>query len=494
MLEVKIEKLKGIEKIDLCLPFEKGLFAVCGENGVGKSTIFTVLSKLVYKGALTSYFRNEGHAQTKITFKLEGNTNTWTKSLNWTRDDEDDEIKLNGFFEGSLIYGNRFSDADKKLLSNVRELKKKPDLLKDAEDFVIENLGSILRNDIDYYQGLKVIKNKKIAEKFRFKNIPYFWNREEELISQMSMSSGEYLLISLLHFINQRLKYTKKNNVDNLSLIILDEMELALHPSSQNRLAKFLKELSNRYNFCIYFATHSVQIINQLPPSSIFFLEALYNNTIQVVNPCYPAFATRSMYAPDGFDFIFLVEDNLAKKIIENCLKGRDVNTSSMLFKVLPCGGWEKTLELQREFQLSGLAGHNSTIISILDGDIEADYENKYKENKDYSVLRKVFLPIFSVEKYLKKHLIDEFNNDLYTSIAAEFYQVRSLNDILKDYSKKFPKDNNGKKLFSLLQSCSMDTGRENPEFTDRMIDLIVRYSDFEQFASSIDSMINPTR
>ena len=199
------------------------------------------------------------------------------------------------------------------------------------------------------------------------------------------------------------------------------------------------------------------------------------------------------MYTPDGFDFIFLVEDTLAKKIIENCLKGRGVNTSSMLFKVLPCGGWEKTLELQREFQLSNIAGHSSSIISILDGDIKADYERKYLENKDYKVLRKVFLPIFSVEKYLKKHLIDDFDNGLYTNIAAEFYQVRSLNDILKDYSKNFGSDNNGKKLFSLLQSCSMDTGRDNSEFTDRMIDLIVRYGDFERFSSSIDNIINPS-
>ena len=493
MLEVKIEKLKGIDKIELSLPFEKGVFAVCGGNGVGKSTLFTVLSKLVYKGALTSYFRNEGNNQTKITFKLEGKTNIWTKSLNWTRDDEGDEIKLNGFFEGSLIYGNRFSDADKKLLRNVREIKKKPNLLKDAEEFIVKNLGSILRDDTDYYKGLKVIKTKKIAESFGFKSIPYFWNSRGDLISQMSMSSGEYLLISLLHFINQRLEYTKKNNIDHLSLIILDEMELALHPSAQNRLAKFLKELSNNHNFCIYFATHSVQIISQLPPSSIFFLETLYNETIQVVNPCYPAYATRSMYTPDGFDFIFLVEDTLAKKIIENCLKGRGVNTSSMLFKVLPCGGWEKTLELQREFQLSNIAGHSSSIISILDGDIKADYERKYLENKDYKVLRKVFLPIFSVEKYLKKHLIDDFDNGLYTNIAAEFYQVRSLNDILKDYSKNFGIDNNGKKLFSLLQSCSMDTGRDNSEFTDRMIDLIVRYGDFERFSSSIDNIINPS-
>ena len=118
------------------------------------------------------------------------------------------------------------------------------------------------------------------------------------------MSSGEFLLINLLHFINERIKYTNKKGIKDLSLVLLDEIELALHPIAQKRLADFLRNISNKHNFCVYFATHSLQIISELKPSSLFHLEFLSNRNIRVVNPCYPAYATRNMYTPDGFDFI----------------------------------------------------------------------------------------------------------------------------------------------------------------------------------------------
>ncbi|MGY8858136.1 MAG: AAA family ATPase [Pseudomonadales bacterium] len=491
MLSVKIKNLRGIKDISLDLPFEKGLIAICGENGVGKSTLFTALSKLVYRGALIKYFRNEGGEETKISFELDGRKNVWTKKINWIREDSsEDEIILNGFFEGSLIYGKRFSDADTSKLKSFFSVKRNVKNLTDAEDFIISNLGFILKNDESYYEKLKVIKSRKIASQFGFNNIPYFWERNGELISQMSMSSGEYLLISLLDFINQRIKYTEKKYIDELSLIILDEMELALHPAAQNRLTKFLKDISDRYNFCIYFATHSVQVISQLPPSSIFHLELLFNKSIQIVNPCYHSYATRSMYVPDGFDFIFLVEDILAKKIIEKCLRDRGSRKVNMLFKVIACGGWEKILELHQEFKVSGLAGYNCHMVSILDGDIESEYQKKYKNSNKYNSLVNLFLPIFSVEKYLKKNIIDDFDIDLYNAIASAFYHTRSLNDILVDYKRNYKNDNNGKKLFSLLQACSVDTGRDNNVFTERLVDLIVDHGNFSGFSSSIDNII----
>lgn len=50
-LNIKIEQLKNINNIELNLPIETGLYAITGANGTGKSTIMTVISKVVRNSA-----------------------------------------------------------------------------------------------------------------------------------------------------------------------------------------------------------------------------------------------------------------------------------------------------------------------------------------------------------------------------------------------------------------------------------------------------------
>lgn len=494
MLKIEIEKFRGINHLELDLPFEKGLFAISGENAVGKSTLFNVLSKLVYRSAFSKYLSKEGTNESFIKLSIGQEEETWERVSNkWqkTSSSNTDDIFINGFYEGSLIYGNRFSDADKKLLTNVLKIQNQFDYLKDADNLIVENLGYILKGDKDFYNGLKVIKNKSNAEKFGFKNIPYFWERDGNLVSQMFMSSGEFLLINLLHFINERIKYTNKKGIKDLSLVLLDEIELALHPIAQKRLADFLRNISNKHNFCVYFATHSLQIISELKPSSLFHLEFLSNRNIRVVNPCYPAYATRNMYTPDGFDFIILVEDTLAKALVEETLGNIMTKKFYKLVKIIPCGGWEKVLELHKEFKTSGIAGIRCRFISILDKDIESEYNQKYADKKEIASLTKLFLPIYSVEKALKDKLIDNFDVDFYDAINNSLYNVRSLDDILKDYKQRTKKDNDGKALYMVLQACYNEQSTYNDNFDDKIISIILSQIDTTKFTQSIEQVLN---
>ena len=43
ILNIKIERLKHINSIELNLPIKKGLYAITGANGTGKSSIMTVV-------------------------------------------------------------------------------------------------------------------------------------------------------------------------------------------------------------------------------------------------------------------------------------------------------------------------------------------------------------------------------------------------------------------------------------------------------------------
>ena len=56
-------------------------------------------------------------------------------------------------------------------------------------------------------------------------------------------------------------------------LILIDEIELALHPSAIMRLVDFLQKLATEYNLAIYFSSHSIELLRKIKPSNIFHLQ-----------------------------------------------------------------------------------------------------------------------------------------------------------------------------------------------------------------------------
>jgi ATPase involved in DNA repair len=491
MLQIEVKNIRSLDDFTLTLPFQAGLHAIAGENGVGKSTIFSCLSKFVYRGALRSYFRSDGNATSRITYSNNGQVNSWIKQPNWKRDDQGDpEILLDGFYEGSLIFGSRFADAHLSKLGKSHNIKSE-DLVK-ASDFVVKNLGRILRNNENHYSSLMKIKTKTKAEELGFNGNPYFIERNGKWVSQLFMSSGELLLIGLLHFINERIELKKKRNItDQLSLILVDEIELALHASAQQRLAGFLNNIASVSNFCIYFATHSVQIINTLKPDNIFYINRAIDKSIDIVNPCYPAYATRSLYSNDGYDLIILVEDDLARFIVEKAIREENLSQSRMI-KVLPCGGWEKTLELQLEMKTSLMLGQGCDLISILDGDIESECLKKYGQGTREATLKKLFLPIHSVEKFLKKKLIDEPCVDFAKKFGDRFFIARSIEDIINDYSTspKTGSDNSGKNLFRVLTACAEDQGHTRERFKSELCSFLTENTEVSSLKSKLSQAV----
>jgi predicted ATPase len=474
-ISIEIQNLKSIKNFSLCFPFKEGLYALTGENGVGKSTILAALARLVYTGALFKYFKNDGNENTSIKFSHNGITNEWIKSLNWIRrHEEQNDIFLDGTFEASLMFGSRFDDTHKSKLGKGEYINEQ-DLI-DADKFISENLGLILRNEPTYYSNLKRIKSKTLAKEKGFDSQPHFLNVEGKYLSQFFMSSGEMLLIELLRFVSDKLSHKSRKEITSISLMLIDEIELALHPSAQFRLIKFLDELSSKYNFCVIFATHSLCLINNIKPSNIFHIQRNIENNLEVINPCYPAYATRSLYTNDGFDFLFLVEDDLAKIFIEKIIHKNKL-TNSKLIKVLPCGSWEQTLKIHQDFKSSHMAGRNCKIFSILDGDIKSEYEKR--ETEEWKVLYKNFLPIDSIEKYLKKYLLDTPDSDFYKLLNDRFFSCQSIEDIVLGYKNKTkPKtDNNGKILFMVLVACAKEQQNEDV-FKYELCNIIFERSD----------------
>lgn len=496
-LKMIIHEIKGIHHAVIDIPIENGVYAIVGNNGTGKSTIVSCLAQLISRHNLGALRKEDHNADSYVEFYANARHDHWHCGEDnfWVSDTFPNTIRFNGTYEGSLFYGARFKDS-----RNVDELMESGQIVDsdivDADEYIRTNLGSILHNQPDYYHGLKRIRNKSIAERLNLKNTPYFLDINGNLISQYRMSSGECLLISLLHFIyNSLIRRSLPTNKPILMLI--DEIELALHPIAVSNLIDLLKELTDEFeNLTVLLTSHSPEVIRKISPINIFKIELVDDpkNNFNIVNPCYPSYAIRDVYTHDGFDYLLLVEDELAKLIVKNAIQALDLN-SSRLINVLPVGGWFNVLKLQYELIENNVLGVGTEIVSILDGDVKGNIPKQYRH------LKKFFLPISSVEKYLREVLVEKPNLVIKKKINDRFFTICSIDSILNEYNKhehelstqlgdEYKADTDGKRLYNkLLQYLS--SKKVTPDmFIDGLYEIIQTNVDFSQFNTNLKEQL----
>lgn len=475
-LQMRIKNIKSIQDLTFTFPLEKGLYAIAGENASGKSTVVSCASTVFFNMPMKTYFGRQQEGAS-IEFELNGATRSWRyKGGVWMQFASQPRMAINGFYEGSVIFGNRFRDTNMKAIDILDAVEEKE--IEPADAFVKEHLGIILHDDKDYYDSLYVMKNHATRKK-QLSGYPYFYTTKNGIrVSQARMSTGENLLISILHSLMLVRKKRKKNTNDGRPCIVfLDEIELALHASALRRLVFFLKEISAKYDLSIFFSTHSLELIRDIKPQNIFYLTRLPDDKIIITNPCYPAFATRNLYSDDGYgnDVVILVEDDLSKMALEYVLVSEQL-LSNIRVKILPTGGWTNTIIMARDLVALRLLLKGTCILTVLDKDIKPDVPNFLRSHKECSDVKIDYLPVPSLEKYLKKMLVDELQEDFFQKLNSYLFQGKPLEGILHDYNKQVTKtgkpDTDGKVLYGLL----IDSLRSIRKDRDDLIEVVMDY------------------
>lgn len=298
------------------------------------------------------------------------------------------------------------------------------------------------------------------------------------------MSSGECLLVSLLHFIYNAL-IRRSLPVNQPILMLVDEIELVLHPVAVSRLIDLLNDIiKNHDNLTVVLTSHSPEVIRKISPNNLFMMEIDEKNVIEFHSPCYPSYAIRDIYMHSGFDYVILVEDLLAKYVVEKVMQQRMLN-SSKLINVLPVGGWENVLKFQMMAYNTNTFGIGTKIFSILDGDIK---ENS-KVKKDYKHLQKMFLPINSIEKYLYNVCTDSNHRNIKRRINDTFFNVESIDNILANYIQD--NDNNGKALYRKILTNLEKRNISEDSFVKELCSIIMGAISFDSFAHELQSRIS---
>ena len=484
-LKMTIHKIKCVDDLTIELPLEKGLYAITGQNGSGKSTIVACASTVFFNLYMNEHF-GKTSSDASISFDFGGTTCVWKKdSFNRWKKYTHGKVNIKGFFEGSLIFGNRFKDTSFDKLRRLDRLNSST--LSPASEFIRENLGLILQGNKNFYEKLFEINDSSM-----FQGSLFFYEKDGKRISQFHMSTGENLLISILNSIDIRNR--DRDNLNKPCIFLLDEIELALHPSSLKRLVTFLDLISKQYNYAIYFSTHSIELISGIKPDNIFYVERYNDNTVNVKNPCYPAYATKFLYDHSGYDNVILVEDDLARSIINRILR-KEKLMNSRLVHVLPCGGYTNVIELADDVIRNNLLGKIASIMIILDKDVEQKAQDFIQKRGIANNIPLNYLPVESLEKYLVKNLFINVDHKLYTELNDYVFQQRSLEDIIIEYrngkqewARTHPDkqyDNNGKSFYSLLDTELRNRNKDREWLIETVVDFL-----FSQRTSTVQPLV----
>lgn len=486
--------IKNIKKLNgyIEIPLKNGVFAITGNNGTGKSTLISIMSSLVppYSHRLSAIDIEDNST---IEFGVYELHSKWTfpkgKYVH-----EGDDIYFEGRYEGSLFYGKRFEDSKtvEELISSGKITK---ELLVSAEDFIIETLGLVLHNDAKYYNQIMRLKNRDLANQLGLKNLPYFTIFDNKIISQYKMSSGECLLLTLLHFLYNSI-IRKSIPINKHVLLLVDEIELALHPVAVKRLIEMLQVITKTYsNLTCIISSHSLEVIRSVPPANIFNLQTFVDNDTKsfiVDNPIYPCYLMKDIYLHNGYDYVVLVEDKLASMIVNNSIAKLQLRNNKLI-NVVPIGGWENVLSLHKTFVTENTLGIDTKIISIIDGDVEKIAESKFKN------LNHTFLPVGSVEKFLlnnmssKNSIAKEIKDTIFTGIKSidSFIMEYQSDEQTKSKDSTYKPDTNGKRLYGKLKNyCESQRKISEDKLLDIIFDIAERNVDFSAFEKSLLDLI----
>jgi ABC-type cobalamin/Fe3+-siderophores transport system ATPase subunit len=352
-----IRDLKGIKYMDFEIP-NKGVHVITASNGSGKTTLIVCLSKLKNSRAFSDNFVQhnswnvDSYRKTKITYKSRlNNSVTYTyrsESKSW-RATTRTTSAINEFGYDEIIViptlGKRVYVQDKTIKGG--KVRAASDEIRSAMSSILENpkFNTLLKLNLGETRGRGGKKRRKntafILPKGRERNRR--GQRVQTYYSESSFSLGEIFTLNLLYQVNV---------ISNNSLLVIDELEVALHPRVQINLLNYLKRKSDEKNLTVILSTHSSSLIKCA--SNLIYLDRDNAGTVAVHYNCYPTLALQEVAVEEDIqpDYVFFVEDSAAESLLREMIKTYfklSPEKQQPIWKILPIGGYPEVLRFTKK-------------------------------------------------------------------------------------------------------------------------------------------------
>ena len=119
-ITIKVNNIKNIKYADIELPFDKGMYALVGGNGCGKSTIMLLLSLVVKTSSSHLLTEKDTKMDSYVKIAVDGKEDFWQRNAagklstgKYKANRLYTSVHYHGFYEGSIFYGTRFDDYNK---------------------------------------------------------------------------------------------------------------------------------------------------------------------------------------------------------------------------------------------------------------------------------------------------------------------------------------------------------------------------------------------
>lgn len=210
------------------------------------------------------------------------------------------------------------------------------------------------------------------ASKIFRKNYKNLFYRDGQLVitvdknsySDFNMGAGErsaiYLLSSLL-------------NYKEGTLVLIEEIELGLHEEAQNKLIEEIKTICHQRKLQIICTTHSDEILNALPPEGRIFLDH-FEGVTTAIPGISSVLALGKLSGKSRSELDILVEDKIAKNIIEHCCTAEQ----RARVAIIEAGS---ALAVMRHLATRYKEDRSIEVCAILDGDM---YNSKQQKINDF--------------------------------------------------------------------------------------------------------------
>jgi predicted ATPase len=252
-IEIKNINLNGINGIQN-ITIQKGIFAICGLNGVGKSTVVSAVKDLIGLDLTT-------HDDIRITDKITGSIKL-DEYNNMVIANKDGERLKNKLSKEDIDYLYLDNEQSMHIINRITKETHFDELLEQYEEYYMDEQQL---KDISYivgkdYDKVSIIDIEDEEIKFPFLKV----NSNGVQYNSIQMGVGEHVLFYY---------YIMISKMGKNSIIIIEEPESFISITSQKRFMNFLAMRTVKFQNQFIITTHSPFIIKNIPPKNIVLLD-----------------------------------------------------------------------------------------------------------------------------------------------------------------------------------------------------------------------------
>ena len=386
-MKITIENIKRVNRLQFELPGQ-GVWILTGLNGGGKTTLLAAIYRMRAQHAFQKYYKTslgsvrlDSYAQAKVTYELDNQQVSYKYSSHgWRPTPRANASLLNNCPYPSIIYIDASADRVEPYADEII-----PRRIRAADNQICDFLHHVLNDakwtDLKYVNTRRGVGSEAYFIQYRNQNTNHYF-------SEKSFSLGELCAFKLAKEI-----YSAPDN----SLLLIDEIEMALHPQAQVRLVEKIRSIAEAKNLTVIFSTHSASIIKSASRKNLIYLKENYDRSVEIIKNAYPAQILGDVAFDDELtaDFLFFVEDKQAKLLLEQAIahyfavQGA-ARSFQPLYKVVPVGGFIQVVEML--LSSSFIFPRHVKRFAFLDEDVQSETLTQARRENN-------------------RHILDLFNN-----------------------------------------------------------------------------------